>query len=66
MKALADYVDGKTQEIRVIDVFVLGPLMIWTASFAGAPRWARLALAAAGVATIIYNGRNYLIATKVQ
>lgn len=60
MKALWNFVDGKTQEVRLIDVFALGPLMIWVATFPGAPRLARTALWLGGLATIVYNGRNYL------
>ncbi len=51
----------KTQTVRLFDVFLVGPLMIWggyqaTARFpiAGA------ALALLGAATVIYNGSNYL------
>jgi len=51
----------KTQTIRLIDVFVLGPGMIYYAmKWKGPPRAARLALALTGIATVIYNGKNYL------
>ncbi len=51
----------KTQRVRLFDVLVLGPFMIWFADQADdSPYEARLALAAAGFATIAYNARNYL------
>lgn len=52
----------KTQTIRLIDVFVLGPFMVWYAvRSTRMPTVARAALAATGVATSLYNGRNYLL-----
>jgi hypothetical protein len=50
----------KTQQIRLVDVFVLGPLMIYAAGLIPqkhAP--VRAALALFGASTIIYNFRNY-------
>lgn len=54
--------ETKAQHIRLLDVFLIGPLMIWGGdalnrqgrSLAGP------ALAVCGLATILYNGRNYL------
>lgn len=52
---------SKAQWIRVLDVVVIGPLMI-----GGGLAWRKrrpllgLALAAFGVATVWYNGKNYL------
>ena len=51
----------KTQNIRLADVFAIGPLMVW-----GGMKLREdnpllgPALAALGVATVWYNGRNYL------
>lgn len=58
----------KPQNIRLFDVFVLGPAMI----YAGTRLDVRYRdtsglgpfMAAMGIATIVYNGRNYLRAAK--
>lgn len=51
----------KSQWIRLIDIFILGPLMIWV----GWQQWldtglAGLAIVFFGATTITYNLRNYL------
>lgn len=51
---------GKSQEVRLLDVFVLGPFMVWAGAQGRLPSWANAALVASGVATIAYNGKNYL------
>ena len=50
--------EGKADAVRLGDVFLLGPLMIYVAASADAEPAARAVLAAAGAATITYNGRN--------
>lgn len=52
----------KGQDMRALDVLVLGPFMVWYATQARAELapWARLALGLAGLGTILVNGRNYL------
>lgn len=51
----------KSQTVRLIDVFALGPLMVYVGARAvGVPFWARAALAVSGVLTVTYNGKNYL------
>jgi hypothetical protein len=55
----------KSQWVRLLDVFVLGPFMIWyalmTAGDAAAlPAGAAIALFVGGVLTIVYNGSNWL------
>lgn len=57
----------KTQQIRLIDVFILGPLMVrsgWLnrkeSSFIG------LAMMIAGAGTIVYNWQNYREVEKEQ
>jgi hypothetical protein len=50
----------KAQHIRILDVVLIGPLMLWGGWRARneAPL-AGYGLAALGLATIYYNGRNY-------
>lgn len=48
----------KTQNVRLIDVFVLGPFMIW-AGYQLKNDLAKAAMIAAGAATIAYNWQNY-------
>lgn len=55
----------KAQAVRLVDVWLLGPLMVYVAATSdepdgGAEELARAALVVAGAATITYNGRNYL------
>jgi hypothetical protein len=48
------------QRIRLGDVFILGPFMIWVASQTKPlPDWARSTLFFSGIGTIIYNLYNY-------
>ena len=49
----------KSQTVRLVDVLLLGPFMVWAAGARTLPPWARLLLGVAGVATIAYNARNY-------
>lgn len=51
----------KAQDVRLIDVFLLGPFLVWYAvQSESTPGWARAVLGLAGVLTVIYNGSNYL------
>lgn len=56
----------KTQTVRLLDVFLIGPVMIWAAVAPVVPRSVKLALLIFGVATIVYNGRNYLLNRTAQ
>ncbi len=49
----------KTQEIRLVDVFLLGPFMVWQGSKIPDPL-PRFIMMAAGTLTILFNGANYL------
>ena len=57
-----EYDHGKTQAVRIADVFLIGPLMMWGGIelLEGGHRARGGLLAALGVATIGYNARNYL------
>lgn len=48
----------KSQRVRLLDVFVVGPLMIWGGTKAGGLGGTALALF--GLTTVAYNARNYL------
>lgn len=51
---------SKSQNIRLIDVFVLAPIMIYAGTFKALPMWVRVSLIGMGVATAVYNGKNFL------
>lgn len=52
---------GKTQQMRLIDVFLLGPFMVWfSAKASRMPELARVTLAVAGLLTSLYNGHHFL------
>lgn len=49
------------QTIRLVDVFLIGPAMMYVAATAsGIPEPLRWFLAFSGIMTVIYNGNNYL------
>lgn len=48
---------AKTQAIRVLDVVLIGPLMVWGGARVGG--WAGWLLAGFGVSTICYNAHNF-------
>lgn len=51
----------KPQGVRLVDVFLLGPFMVWVGARPGAlPEWARALMVVSGAGTIVYNGANYL------
>jgi len=49
------------QDIRLIDVFFIAPVMIYAGMQPTLPKWLRLTLIGLGVATFIYNGHHYLL-----
>lgn len=50
----------KSQAVRLFDVFVLGPFMIWFGSRSKKPDdLAKNFLVSSGIGTIIYNWKNY-------
>jgi hypothetical protein len=52
---------SKSQGIRLVDVLFIGPLMIYAGSQRKLSPTLSNALIVIGIATIAYNGRNYLI-----
>ena len=48
----------KSQTVRLLDVFFIGPYMIWAGGKLKGPH--RELMRALGVATIVYNGVNWL------
>lgn len=56
----------KSQFIRLIDVFLIGPLLIYVGLFVKEPiKWTTYPLIITGIATIVYNGKNYLVQGKL-
>lgn len=51
------------QTIRLIDVFVIAPILVYASTQDRIGKPTRYAILAIGIATLIYNGHNYL---KVQ
>ena len=52
----------KTQGVRLADVWMIGPLMLWGGvQLADRHPYRGYALAGLGIATVIYNLRNYYI-----
>jgi len=59
-------VDGdKSQLVRLLDVFVFGPLMI-AAARSQRSNYFRTALTVIGIGTIVYNGIHYLQNAQAQ
>ncbi len=50
----------KSQNVRLWDVFVLGPAMVYIGSTENIKDWQKILLIGAGLGTVWYNGRNYL------
>jgi hypothetical protein len=50
----------KPQAVRLVDVFLLGPFMMWAGSRRKLPGWASATLTLSGWATVLYNATNYL------
>ena len=50
---------SRYQKIRLFDVFVLAPTMVYASTFAQLPDYIRLILLISGVCTLVFNGQNY-------
>ena len=48
------------QNVRLIDVFVLAPAMIYASTYKQMPDYVRLILFVSGIATLWFNGSNYI------
>ena len=58
---------SKSQYIRLLDVFFIGPFMIYVSQKAkGINNLEKFTLLGLGIATIYYNGKNYLDNRKRQ
>lgn len=51
--------DIKAQSVRMADVWVFGPLMIYSALGKSTPTWVRAGMLIVGIGTIAYNLYNY-------
>lgn len=50
----------KSQAVRLVDIGILGPFMVWVGLQERVPEWAGAALVVSGLLTIAYNARNYM------
>ena len=50
----------KSQNVRLLDVFVIAPILIYAGTQKNLPQWLQYSLVGIGVATAYYNGKNYL------
>ena len=53
----------KSQVVRLVDVFVIAPIVVYAGVkyFKTMPKWLSLSLITIGVATAVYNCKNFLI-----
>lgn len=54
------------QFVRLIDVFVLAPTMVYASTFKSLPNYIRLILLVSGIATLVFNGINYVDIKKEE
>lgn len=57
---------SKPQVVRLADVAVFGPLMIYAGMGKKAPKWVQWGLVLVGVGTIIYNLHYYLVNRQLE
>lgn len=51
----------KSQRVRLYDMFLLGPFLVYIAMKKGAlTDWEKFGIGFIAITTILYNGRNYL------
>jgi len=49
----------KSQNVRLLDVLLLAPLMIYSGASKKRPNWLRMTLVGIGIGTALYNYENY-------
>lgn len=54
-----------TQYVRLLDVFVIGPAIVYAGSQIST-NWLKIGLIIIGIGTIVYNGINYIRYEKVS
>lgn len=52
---------GKPQAVRLADIAVFGPMMIYSGMGKKMPKWLRWGIVIVGVGTIIYNFHYYMV-----
>ncbi len=50
----------KSQTVRLVDIGLLGPFMVWLGFQDRVPEWAGTLMVVSGLLTIAYNARNYM------
>lgn len=55
---------SKSQSVRLIDIFLIGPFLIYTGTQSKISKTSSTLLIGIGAATIFYNGKNYLANKK--
>jgi hypothetical protein len=58
--------DVKAQPVRLLDVFVFGPMMVYGGTKVQGPQWLRWGLVGLGVGTSLYNAHNYMEVERRQ
>jgi hypothetical protein len=58
--------DIKAQPVRLADVLVFGPLMVYSGLGKNPPKWVKLGLVVVGVGTILYNLHNWMQVRREQ
>lgn len=54
------------QNVRLLDVFVVAPFLIYTSTLKHSPSWVRASLLFLGMATLGYNGYHFLEEKKKE
>lgn len=57
---------GKTQAIRLFDVYVLGPAMVYAGLTGRVPRWMQWLAVVGGILAVTYNSANYARLERVR